>query len=183
MYKIPISEIKEKIVSSGKMSEEEFTLKVKAKINDLSGLISEEGAAHIIANELGISIEAPEGARVKIGKLATGMNNASSLVKVVQKWEVREFDKGNFKGKVCSLLVGDETGSCRFTLWNDQVDEIKSVSEGDILLIKGAYVKENRERLELHLGKGGTFEINPEGEKLGEVKTSGSSAGPSCFIR
>ena len=185
MYKIPISEIKEKIISSGKLSAEEFDTKVKAKINDLSGLISEEGAAHIIANELGISIAAPEGARVKIGKLAAGMNNVAALAKVIQKWEVREFDKGNFKGKVCSLLVGDETGATRFTLWNDQVDELSEVKEGDILLIKGAYVKENRERVELHLGKGGTFDINPEGETVEGVKggSGATSSGPGSFTR
>ena len=177
MYKIPISEIKEKIIASGKMNSEEFEEKVKAKINDLSGLISSEGAAHIIANELGISIVAPEGARVQLGKLVAGMNNVVSLVRVLQKWEVREFDKGSYKGKVCSLLVADETGSTRFTLWNDQVDELDSVKENDILLIKGAYVKENRGKTELHLGKGGSFEVNLEGETLGEVKKTGGASG------
>lgn len=183
MYRIPFSEIKEKIIASGKMSEEEFEAKVKAKINDLSGLISQEGAAHIIANELGITIAQKEGERVQLGKLASGMNNVSCLVKVIQKWEIREFDKGSYQGKVCSLLVGDETNSCRFTLWNDQVDDIVSVKEGDLLIINGAYVKENRGRLELHLGKGGSFEVNPEGESLGEIRKSSGGTGGSAFTR
>ena len=51
MYKVPIAEIKQKILSSGKLTLEELDQKLKAKINELSGLISEEGAAHIIANE------------------------------------------------------------------------------------------------------------------------------------
>ncbi len=184
MYKIPISEIKEKVIASDKLSSEEFDSKVKAKINDLSGLISEEGAAHIIANELGITIAPKAGARVQIKQLAAGMNNVSVLVKVLQKWEVREFDKGNYKGKVCSLLVADETGSTRFTLWNDQVDQLVDVSEDTTLLIKGGYVKENRGRVEFHLGKGGSFEINPT-ETLGEVKRSAGApgAGPGSFTR
>ena len=176
MYKIPVSEIKEKVVASGKLNSTEFDTKLKTKINELSGLISEEGAAHIISNELGISIAAKAGEKIQITQLAAGMNNVSVLAKVLQKWEVREFDKGNYKGKVCSLLVADETGSTRFTLWNDQVDELASVSEDTVLLIKGAYVKENRGRVELHLGKGGNFEINPAGETLGEVKRGGSGS-------
>ena len=184
MYKIPISEIKEKILTSGKMTAEEFESRIKAKINDLSGLISQEGAAHIIANELGISMTVPKGARVQLEKLVVGMNNVVCLVKVIQKWEAHEFDKGSFKGKVCSLLVGDETGSTRFTLWNDQVDELTNVKEDDLLLIKGAYVKENRDKTELHLGKGGSFEVNPEGETLGAVaKSSGAGAATGSFTR
>ena len=48
MYKIPLSDIKQKILSSGKLSAEQLELKLKAKINELSGLISEEagGAYH-----------------------------------------------------------------------------------------------------------------------------------------
>jgi hypothetical protein len=179
MYKIPVSEIKAKIVESGKLSAEEFDIKVKAKINDLSGLISQEGAAHIIANEFGITFAPKEGEKIQIKQLAAGMNNASVLVKVIQKWEVREFDKGSYKGKVCSLLVGDETGSTRFTLWNDQVDEIKDVKEGDTLLIHGGYVKENRGKVEFHLGRGGTFEVNPDGQSVGDVKNSGGAASGS----
>jgi hypothetical protein len=170
MYKTPVSEIKEKVIESGKLSSEEFEEKIKTKINDLSGLISPEGAAHIIANELGITLAVPSGERIKIKKLASGMNNISLLAKVLQKWEVREFDKGSYKGKVCSLLIADETGNCRFTLWNDQVDEIKDVKEADILLIHGGYVKENRGKNEFHLGRGGSFELNPEGEELNDVK-------------
>ncbi len=184
MYKIPISEIKEKVLASGKMTAEEFESRIKAKINELSGLISQEGAAHIIANELGITIAAKEGAKVRISKLLTGMNNVTCLVKVLQKWEAKEFDKGSFKGKVCSLLVGDESGNTRFTLWNDQVDEVAVVKEDDILLIKGAYVKENRGKVEIHLGKGGTFEVNPEGETLGVVaKSSGTGVATGSFNR
>ena len=56
MYKVPLAEIKQKILASGKLGSDELELKLKAKINELSGLISEEGAAHIIANELGVEI-------------------------------------------------------------------------------------------------------------------------------
>ena len=56
MYKIPLSDIKQKILAGGKLSAEQLELKLKAKINELSASISEEGAAHIIANELGVEL-------------------------------------------------------------------------------------------------------------------------------
>ena len=56
MFKIPLPELKGKIVLSKKISPSELDARIKEKINELSGLISEEGAAHIIANELGIEL-------------------------------------------------------------------------------------------------------------------------------
>ena len=177
MYKLPLEKVKEKLVESGKISLEDLDSKIQEKINELSGLISEEGAAHIIANELGVVVipEAPAaGARVKIGEIQAGMNNLEVFAKVATIWEKREFSKNNYSGKVQSMLVADETGRTRFTLWNDQVDIFEGTKEGDAILIKGIYVKENNNRVEMHLGKGGSFEVNPEGEEgLADVKVGG----------
>ena len=56
MINIPLSDIKEKIAKEKGISEQEINTKIKAKLDQLSGLISEEGAAHIIANELGVEL-------------------------------------------------------------------------------------------------------------------------------
>ena len=69
MYKVPLNEIKEKIVASGKLSFEELDEKIKTKINELSGLISEEGAAHIIANELNVELVSQEQKTLKIKEI------------------------------------------------------------------------------------------------------------------
>ena len=56
MIKIPLAQIIEKIKEHANISEDEINSKIKAKMEQLSGLISEEGAAHIISNELGIKL-------------------------------------------------------------------------------------------------------------------------------
>ena len=56
IYKIPLEEIRNKIIMSRTISPADLDLKIKEKIRELSGLISEEGAAHIIANELGVEL-------------------------------------------------------------------------------------------------------------------------------
>ncbi len=174
MYKVPLAEIKQKILSSGKLTLEELDQKLKAKINELSGLISEEGAAHIIANELGVEIVSTSQKKLKIKEIYAGMRSVTTAGKVVRKFEVREFAKEDRSGKVCSVIIGDETGTIRAVFWNDQVDLLKEVAEGDILLLKDGYVKENNNGREVHLGKEGSIEVNPEGEKIVSVRESSS---------
>ncbi len=121
MYKIPLADLKEKILRSGKLDSHELEEKIRHKINELSGLISEEGAAHIIANELGIELVRLGGEKLKIKEIYAGMRGISAVGKVVRKFDVREFQKGEGLGKVCSLIFGDETGTIRVVFWNEQV--------------------------------------------------------------
>ena len=107
MYKIPLSNLKEKLIADSKISSEELESRIKQKINELSGLISEEGAAHIIANELGVKF-VEEKKELKIREIYAGMRNISCSGKVVRKFDVRQFTRGESTGQVCSLILGDE---------------------------------------------------------------------------
>ncbi len=175
MYKIPLPEIKDKLVRSGKITSEELEQRLKKKINDLAGLISEEGAAHIIANELGIELFAASQGRLKAKEVYAGMRDVSIVGKVMRKFEMREFAKGESTGKVCSFILGDETGTIRIVLWNEQVDLANKFKEEDIVLINNAYVRENRDNKEIHLGNRGELLINPPGETVGAVKPVSAS--------
>jgi ssDNA-binding replication factor A large subunit len=175
MYKIPLADIKIKIVESGKLSGEDLDNRIKSKINDLSGLISEEGAAHIIANELGINLVEQNKDKLKIKELYAGMKNIHTAGKVVRKFDVNEFQKGSGTGKVCSLVLGDETGTIRVVFWNDQVEQLNGVNVDDILLVNEAYIKENRGGKEIHLGDRGEIEVNPEGLKIDGVRQTSQS--------
>lgn len=172
MYKIPLPELKEKIIASGKISLPELENKIKDKINELSGLISEEGAAHIIANGLDIQLFSKGEGKLKIKEIYAGMREVNTTGKVIRKFEAREFSKEDRKGKVCSVILGDETGTIRAVFWNEQVDLLANVKEGDILQIKDAYVRENNNDREIHLGSRGEIKINPVGESIGLVKQS-----------
>ena len=54
MFKLPLQDIINKIKEKTELSEAEINSKINQKLDQLSGLISKEGAAHIIANELGV---------------------------------------------------------------------------------------------------------------------------------
>jgi hypothetical protein len=61
MINIPIDVIIEKITEQTDLKEEEVQNKINSKLEQLSGLISKEGAAHIVANELGVKLMQTEG--------------------------------------------------------------------------------------------------------------------------
>ncbi|MEM3374437.1 MAG: OB-fold nucleic acid binding domain-containing protein [Candidatus Woesearchaeota archaeon] len=151
MYKIPLSMIKEKIKEKTGLSEKEINTKIKDKMDLLSGLISEEGAAHILANELGVKIYEDSG-KLQIKNILSGMRNVEIEAKVIKIYEQKEFDKNNRKGKIASFLVGDETGIVRVVAWNDKADLLNKIKEQDSIRIENAYSRENNGRLELHLG-------------------------------
>lgn len=176
MFKVPLLELKERILKSSRITSPELEHRIKAKINELSGLISEEGAAHILANELGIDLM-PQQGKLKIKEIYAGMRSVSTVGKVVRKFEVREFVKGDKKGKVCSVVLGDETGTIRLVFWNDHVLLTEKIQENDILLVKEGYARENNGMREVHLGDRASIVINPEGESVQSVRQTAVNAG------
>lgn len=166
---IPYDLVVEKIKEKG-LSDEEIDLRIKQKMDQLSGLISKEGAAHIIANELGIRLLDQASGRLKIKNILAGMRNVEIVGKVQEIYEVREFQTETRSGKVGSIIIGDETGTVRLVLWGGQADVIKDLNKEDVVQIESGYVKQNNNRKEVHLGERGKIMINPEGENVGEVK-------------
>ena len=165
MIKIPHEQAVAKIKASTELSEEEINDKIKQKISQLSGLISKEGAAHIVANELGVKLF--ETGRLKIKNILTGMRSVETVGSVTQVYEVREFVTNGREGKVGSFLIGDDTGVIRAVLWGSQADNLKNMKEGTIVKIKDSYVKENMNgRKELHLNNNSRLILNPEGETV-----------------
>ena len=170
MIKIPLQNIIEKIKREAGLSEHQIEEKIDAKLKDLSGLISREGAAHIIANELGVNLYKELTGKVKISAILAGMREVETIGKVQRIFEKREFDTGQRKGSVANIIIADETGTARVVLWNDQTKNLEQLKENDVVRLTNAYAKDNQGRIELHLNDRSEFTINPEGEKIGEVK-------------
>jgi len=172
MIKIPYEDIAAKILKDTGISEAELNEKVEEKMSQLSGLVSKEGAAHILANELGVKVIEQDAGKLNVAKILVGMRSVETTVKVQRVFDLVEFDKGNRKGKVRSFIAGDETGTIRIVAWNDQTEKIQTIKEGDIIHIQDSYVKENNGQKELHLNDKSKIELNPPGETIGEVKVT-----------
>ena len=160
--------LKNLIEKSGKTKEELEKL-IADKVNEMSGLVSEEGAIYIIANELGVRIEGErpkkEANLLKIEEIVEPKTPVSLICKVIRKYDRVTFSSSSgSEGSVQSLLVGDESGIIRIVFWNDKTDILENVHEGDILKIINAYTRENvnSERIEVHYGQYSDIEVNPK---------------------
>ena len=90
----------------------------------------------------------------KIKDLTPRSNKVNVLVKVTGVGEPKEIPNrlGGAAKKVAEAKVGDETGTIRLSLWQDQIG---SVNEGDVLSIENGYVSLVRGHMHLNVGKYG----------------------------
>jgi ssDNA-binding replication factor A large subunit len=169
MIKIPYDQIVEKLKQEAKLSDEEINSKIKSKMDQLSGLISKEGAAHIIANELGVKLF--EEGKVKIKNILMGMRTVETIGKVTNIYGIKEFQrKDGTPGKIASFIIADETAQIRVVLWNDHADMLKDLKEGAIVKISDAYARQNNNNsVELHFTTKSELIIDPKGESIGET--------------
>ncbi|MBM3234501.1 DUF2240 family protein [Candidatus Pacearchaeota archaeon] len=142
---------------------EDIERKVEAKRAKLSGLISKEGAALIVAAELGINFEKQ---KIKINEIS-GARKANLIGKIIKIFPVREFKKENREGKVANFTIADETGNLKVVLWDTNhiaLVENQNIKEGDVIEISNASVRND----ELHLT--GFSDIKLSQEQIENVK-------------
>lgn len=155
----------ERISSSAGLDKAEVEKRVEARRAKLSGLISKEGAAQIIAAELGVKFD---NVQLKISELMAGMKKVNVIGKVINVFPVRSFDKNGKKGKVANLVIADETGNVRVVLWDmNHIDLIEKgeIKQGDVVEIINASTREG----EIHLS--GFSELKKSSIVIQGVKT------------
>lgn len=157
--------ILEKISSVSGVEKEEIDRRVEAKRAKLSGLISREGAAQVVAAELGISFD---NEKLKIEELLPGMRKVNLVGKIINSSPVRNFNKNGKEGRVLNFVIADETSNVRVVLWDvNHIELIESgkIGEGSIVEIYNASMRDN----EVHLGS--FSELKLSNEIIREVKT------------
>jgi len=149
----------EKISKTSGVEKEELERRVEAKRAKLSGLISREGAAQVIAAELGISFD---NEKLKIDELLPGMRKVNTSGKVINISPVRTFTtkKGDL-GKVVNLTIADETSNIKAVLWD--TNHIALIENGEVIQdkvieIANASMRDN----EVHLGSFSEFKLSEE---------------------
>lgn len=156
-----LEEIVEKIVKATGMERDEVMKKIKEKKEELSNLISDEGAAYILAKEYGIDLIKKRSYKLKIKNIISGMRNIEVIGRIVRIEPIKEFKTEKAEGKLCSFYIGDETGIVRVVLWNEEVNKITQFKEGDVVLIRG-YVVDNFGQPEIRIGEGGEISLSEE---------------------
>lgn len=158
----------ERIARSAKLSVEDIERRVEAKRAKLSGLISKEGAAQVVAAELGISFEKE---RMKISEVMSGMKRVNLVGKIIRMFQVREYNKNGRSGKIGSFIIADDSSNIRMVLWDTHhiaLIEKGEIKEGDVVEVSNASVRNQ----EIHLT--GFSDIKLSSEVLDNVKTEQS---------
>jgi len=147
MIHVPTEDIIKKIAGQSGLSEADIKKKIKEKMDSLKDLVSEEGAAYIIASELNVKLfEDPATKILKINETHPGMTGVEIVAKVAQIFETRNFQRDGRTIDFIPLMLADETGQIRTTLWDQRADLVKEsrLNVGDVVRIKGSSIKENK---------------------------------------
>lgn len=155
----------EKIIKTTGVEEKIILSKIDDKMQELDNLISKQGAAHIIANELKVDLVENKvnlNNEVKLKDLVSGLRNVIVSGKVVDVYQINSYNKNGKELRVGALSISDGTGFARVVFWEDNIEIFKKIKQGDILRIINAYVKENKfGKLELHISFRTKVRINP----------------------
>ncbi|MCD6248311.1 MAG: DUF2240 family protein [Hadesarchaea archaeon] len=168
-------DIVRKILEKTGLDRNELMARIRRKQEELSGFITPEGAAAIVAREFGIVPERkiPEVRKLTISDLSPGMSNVDIVARVVRVYEPREFERRDgSKGQVASVILQDSTGQIRGVLWDKHVSLIKEnkIRKGVSIRVCGAYVKHRQNGPpELNLGLRSSIEINPDDPRVEEL--------------
>ncbi|MFH0928926.1 MAG: DUF2240 family protein [Candidatus Aenigmatarchaeota archaeon] len=175
-------EILKKIMDKTKLSDEEVQKRILEKQRELSNLVSKDGAAYIIAKELGIELfEKKAERRLQIKNIVPKIRVLNIIGRIVRIFPMKEFESKGRKGKVASIILGDESGSVRLTLWDQQTKIIDSIKEGMAVEVFGGYTREDqRGGTEIRLSKTGGLKILedsdlPEVSKMSRAPTKTGS--------
>ncbi|MFB0543273.1 MAG: hypothetical protein ACETVR_00680, partial [Candidatus Bathyarchaeia archaeon] len=103
------------------------------------------------------------GVTLTIGEVNPSMRDINLLARVIGVGGVRTFKRrSGEEGRVASLLLQDATGSIGLSLWDDDVEILETIREGDIVSVEGAYAREGLGGLSLSLGSRGRIKVDQE---------------------
>ena len=161
----------DKISRLSKIAKEEIMRKVEAKRAKLSGMVSREGAAQIVAAEMGINFERE---KLKISELAQGMKRANVVGKVVEVSPIREYNKNGRQGRVAKILIADETSNAPVVFWDTNHISLLEKGEikiGDVVDISNAMIRNG----EIHLSSFSDIKLSKEKmESVASVRVIGA---------
>ena len=112
-------------------------------------------------------LQAPASRFTKIAALKPTMRGIDLLVRVVRVGEQRELKRPTGETtRVGGLLVNDNTGLTRISLWDEHAKLLEHIREGDALLIEEASTRERAGEISINVGKTSSVTVNPRIEDI-----------------
>jgi len=169
-------DVLEKIVEETDATEDDIEEEVEEKMEEFEGLVSEEGAIHLVAKEYGVQVEGEGSKELKIKNVVPDMRKVNIKARVLNILDMNTFERDDEEedGRVQNIVLGDDTGTLRVTLWDEQTEIAEKIEEGDPIQITGAYtVEDDQGNAEIRLGDESQVAMADE-EDVPEVEDSSS---------
>lgn len=160
-YMLSFEDLLSKISKESGQQAKEIERLVMEKQEELSGLVSKEGAAYIVGRELGVNLIKEGRQEFKIKNIVSDLRFIDLPAKVLRIFDVRNFEKNGKKGSVQNVLLGDETGKVMLVLWGEDVQKLFGIQEGDAVRVSQAYSKKSNSiyrDVEISLSKRSTID-------------------------
>jgi len=117
---------------------------IEEKRREAGDLLSEEGAARLVAEELLVETEPAVAPTIEIRKLVAGLNDVTLTGKVLASEPVKDFVRQDGStGRALRLLLADETEKITCVVWNSKADELLSRGEiaGATITVRHGYTR------------------------------------------
>jgi replication factor A1 len=144
------------------ISREDFQKRIEEKVENMGGLCDDAMAAMLVANELGFSDAGRDS--IKIENITPESGPVNFIARIISVFDTKEFTRNDGTiGRVGNLIVGDETGKVKLTLWDNMADLIKTgkVNAGQTVQVSG-FAKQGYSGVEVNIGNNGVLTESEE---------------------
>jgi len=156
------------------------------------GLLSDEGAIRLLAQQLSVSPPASSDLKdQRISSVHAGLNDSTITGEVVSVSDVHEFQRSDgTAGRVLRMRVGDSSGQITGVFWDSLADTVarEGLTPGSQVRLLHGYTKFGRGgEVEFHLGSRANLQIlrRAQPQEFGANPTSSAAVkiGASDFLR
>jgi replication factor A1 len=146
------------------MQREELVLMVERKKQESHGLLSDEGAVLLLAQQLaGLSGQSVNISDLRISSVQAGLSDATIWGEILSMSQLREFQRSDGSvGKLVRVKLKDGSGQITCVLWDStaEIVEKEQLAAGSKLRLAHGYTRLGLAgEVEFHLGSRSTIEI------------------------
>jgi ssDNA-binding replication factor A large subunit len=147
------------------LTKESIQKLIEEKKRSGRGLLSDEGAARLVAEELLVETETKQMRSLRMRDLIPGLSDVTITGRVVAVWPLQGFQRRDgTRGNYMHILLADGTGTVRCTIWNERMQQIfvENNLQGKLIKLLHCYTREGLlGRVEIHAGDRGEVQVEP----------------------
>jgi len=104
-----------------------------------------------------------------IAGMEEGMIGVDFIAEILEVGAVNTFERDGRTRQVSSMLVADESGKVRLTLWDGNAELASRVASGDVIKVENSYVKKGLLGNEVHADWRSRVILKPHNVKLPQI--------------